>query len=204
MKKILVAVALFVTTLTMAQDMDLVKGGDLSFLKGVKEVNVEFDYSKLTLMKEKKSEATYIQERAEDLNKKSRGNGDNWKKKWEGAKDGIWQQKFIELVNVVMNKDDKDIMFQEGLASAKYTLIAEVAWIFPGWDASVMKQPAKVSMNLKFVETANKSKVLAEITSEEAPGDQWGSQFSNESRIGEGFAKTGKSLAKFLLKKVLK
>jgi hypothetical protein len=204
MKKILVAAVLFVATLTNAQDMNLAKGGDLSFLKNVKEVNVEFDYSKLTLMKEKKSEATYIQERADDLNKKSRGNGDNWKKKWEGAKDGIWQPKFIELVNTVLTKEGKDISFQEGMASAKYTLIAEVAWIFPGWDAAMMKQPAKVSMNLKFVETANKSKVLAEITSEEAPGDQWGSQFSNESRIGEGFAKTGKSLSKFLLKKALK
>ncbi len=67
-----------------------------------------------------------------------------------------------------------------------------------------MKQPAKVSTNLKFVETANKSNVLLEITSEEAPGDQWGSNFSNESRIGEGYAKTAKSLAKLIAKKAYK
>lgn len=64
-----------------------------------------------------------------------------------------------------------------------------------------MKQPAKVTTNLKFVETANKSNVLLEITSDEAPGDQWGSNFSNETRIGEGFAKTAKSMSKLIVKK---
>lgn len=63
-----------------------------------------------------------------------------------------------------------------------------------------MKQPAKVSTNLKFVETANESNIVLEISSENAPGDQWGNNFSNELRIGEGFAKTGKSLAGLILK----
>jgi len=203
MKKILLAAVLFVAANISAQDMNLTKG-DLTFLKDQKEVNVVFDYSKLTLMKEKKSEATYIAERAEDLNKKAKGNGEVWKKKWEGAKDGIWQPKFLELINTVLTKEKKDLSFQEGLTSAKYTLIVEAVWIFPGWDVAMMKQAAKVTTTLKFVETANKANVLAEITSEEAPGDQYGSQFSNESRIGEGFAKTGKSFAKFLIKKALK
>lgn len=203
MKKSLLAAVFFVTAFATAQDMD-VKSGDLSVLKGQKEVNVEFDYSKLTLLKEKKSEAEYISERAEDLNKKAKGNGEIWKKKWEGAKDGIWQPKFMELINTVLTKEKKDVTFQEGLSSAKYTLIVEVVWIYPGWDVSMMKQPAKVTTNLKIVETANKSNVLALVESEEAPGDQWGSQFSNETRIGEGFAKTGKSFAKLLLKKAFK
>lgn len=189
--------------LASAQDMDI-KSGDLSVLKGEKEVNVEFDYSKATLLKEKKTEAQYVADRQKELNEKARGNGDTWKKKWEGAKDGIWQPKFVELINTVLTKEKKDVMFQEGLSSAKYTLVVEVLWIYPGWDVSMMKQPAKVTTNLKIVETANKSKVVAEVSSENAPGDQWGSQFSNETRIGEGFAKTGKSFAKLLLKKTYK
>ena len=91
---------------------------------------------------------------------------------------------------------------QEGLKTTKYTLIVETVWIYPGWDAAIMKQKAKVSTRLKFVETNNKSNVLLEISSEEAPGDQWGNNFSNESRIGEGFAKTAKSLAKMIIKKL--
>lgn len=199
MKKVLVLAVLFISTMMTAQKMKVVKG-DYGFLKGQTALNIEFDYSNLKLMKENKTEAQYIDDRVKDLNDKNKGVGDIWKKKWLGSREAIWNPKFLELVNVVLVKKKKDLTFQEGLTTAKYTLIVDVAWIFPGWDAMVMKQPAKVSTNLKFVETANKSNVLLEIYSEHAPGDQWGNNFSNESRIGEGFAKTGKSLAGLILK----
>ena len=200
MKKLMMLAGLFVSCTMMSQDMEVVKG-DFGFLKDQKEVNVEFDYSKMTLMKEKKAEAQYVEERAKELNEKNKGTGDIWKKKWNPSKELIWNPKFLELINVVFSKGDKEVSFQEGLNTAKYTLIVETVWIYPGWDAGIMKQPAKVSTNLKFVETANKSNVLLEISSENAPGDQWGNNYSNESRIGEGYAKTAKSLAKMLLKK---
>lgn len=200
MKKLIMLAGLFVSCTMMSQDMEIVKG-DFGFLKDQKEINVEFDYSKMTLMKEKKAEAQYVEERAKELNEKNKGVGDIWKKKWHPSKELIWNPKFLELINVVLSKDGKEVSFQEGLTAAKYTLIVETVWIYPGWDAGIMKQPAKVSTNLKFVETANKSNVLLEISSENAPGDQWGNNYSNESRIGEGYAKTAKSLAKMLLKK---
>lgn len=155
-------------------------------------------------MKDNRSEGKYVANRVSELNEKSKGNGDIWKKKWEGAREGIWNPKFLELINTVLRKDSKDVMFMEGKTSAKYTLVVEVLWIYPGWDVYMMKEEARVTTNLKFVETANPSNVLAEIYSEKAPGNQWGSQFSNETRIGEGFAKTAKSLAKLLLKKAYK
>ena len=203
MKKLFVLALVLAAPSIFAQDMEVTKG-DFAFLTGQKEINVEFDYSKLTLMKDKKTEVQYMDERAAELNKKSKGNGEVWKKKWSGAKEGIWQPKFLELVNTVLTKDKKDVSFQEGLSNAKYTVMVEAVWIFPGWDVAMMKQPAKVSLTYKFVESNNKGNVLLEIKSEEAPGDQYGSNFSNESRIGEGFAKSGKSLAKLLLKKAYK
>jgi hypothetical protein len=200
MKKLMMLAGLFVSCTMMSQDMEVVKG-DFGFLKDQKEVNVEFDYSKMTLMKEKKPEAQYVDDRAKELNDDKKGVGDIWKKKWNPSKELIWNPKFLELINVVFLKDDKEVSFQEDLKAAMYTLIVETVWVYPGWDAGIMKQPAKVSTNLKFVETANKSNVLLEISSENAPGDQWGNNYSNESRIGEGYAKTAKSLAKMLLKK---
>jgi hypothetical protein len=201
MKKTVFAL-LFFTGLTFAQDIDVVSG-NFDFLKNQKEINVEFDYSNFTMMKDKKTEAQYVEERTAELNEKSKGNGNIWKKKWESSKELIWTPKFLELVNIVLSKEKKDVTFQEGLTTP-YTLIVKTVWLYPGWDVAMMKQPAKVTTNLKFVETANKSNVLLEITSEEAPGDQWGNNFSNESRLGEGYAKTGKSLAKLLLKKAYK
>jgi hypothetical protein len=202
MKKIVFAV-LFVTSIMAAQDMEVIKG-DFGFLKDQKEINVEFDYSKMTLLKEKFSEEQYVDNRTKELNEKSKSAGDTWKKKWYSSKELIWNPKFLELMNVVFSKENKEVNFQEGLKTAKYTLIVEAVWVYPGWDAGIMKQPAKVTTQLRFVETKNKLNVLLEISSENAPGDQWGSNFSNESRIGEGFAKTAKSLAKMLLKKAYK
>ena len=50
----------------------------------------------------------------------------------------------------------------------------------------------------------NKDKELFQLRSIEAPGDQFGNNFSNESRIGEGFAKTAKSFGKLIVKRLKK
>ncbi len=200
MKKIVLLGLLFVSSLAIAQDME-VKKGNFEFLKGQKELNVEFKYDNLKMMKDNLTEAQYVEQRSAELNKDEKGKGDIWKKKWEAAPEGIWNIKFMELLNKYYG-NEKNVNVQEGNTKAKYTLVVDVVWMYPGWDAFVGKQPAKVSTVLRFVETANRNNVLLEIESEKAPGDQWGSNFSNESRLGEGFAKTAKSLAKMIVKKL--
>lgn len=203
MKKITVLAFLFASSFMMAQDMEVTKG-DFGFLKDQKEINVEFTYDNLKLMKENLTDEQYVAERVADLNEKGKGVGETWKKKWYGSRDLLFENKFIELMNVVHAKEKKDISFQEDLKQAKYTLIVDAVWIYPGYNVVMAKKGAKVTTNLKFVETANRNNVLLEIKSEEAPGDVFGGSFSNEDRIGEGYAKTGKSLAKLLLKKAYK
>ena len=203
MKKFTVLALLVVSSIAMAQKVK-VKSGDYKFLAGQKEINVEFNYKNLKLMKEDLTEDKYVAERTADLNEKAKGNGDTWAKKWEASKELAWQPKFIELVNVVLTKKKKDISFQEGLSSAKYTLIVDVVWLYPGYNVVMAKKGAKVTTVLRFVETANKSNVLLELSSENAPGDVFGGSFSNEDRIREGFAKTGKTLAGLILKNVKK
>jgi len=189
---------LIVSSIAVAQKMKI-KEGNFDFLKGQSEINVEFIYDNMTLLKKNLSEEQYVNEHAAELDEKGKS-GKVWKKKWASAREFIWQPKFIELMNRYFKKDH-GINFEEEMPEAKYTLIVKTVWLYPGWDAGVMKQPAKVTTNLKFVETANKETILVEVTSANAPGDQWGSSFSNEDRLGEGYAKTGKSFAKLILKK---
>lgn len=200
MKKIILAVLMLVSTLSFSQKMAVEKGG-FDFIKNQKEINVEFRYDDLKLMKDNLTEEQYVTERTAELNEKNRGVGDGWKKKWESSKELAWEPKFLELVNVVFSKKKKDIYFQEDLSEAKYTLIVDVVWMYPGYNVVMAKKGAKVTTNLRFVETANKENVVLEISSKNAPGDVFGGSFSNEDRIREGFAKTGKSLASFLMKK---
>ena len=199
MKKYLVLAVLFLSASVFAQKMKI-QEGSFDFIKGQKEINVEFVYDNMTLLKKKLPEAQYVQEHSAEMEEKLKGKGKTWEKNWTAARELIWQPKFLELMNRYFY-DDHGISFEEGLSDAPYTLIVETVWLFPGWDAGVMKQPAKVTTNLKFVETGNRENVLTEVTSENAPGDQWGSSFSNEDRLGEGYAKTGKSFARLILKK---
>ena len=201
MKKVLVLAVLFVSSMMTAQDMDILKG-DFGFLKDVKEINVEFTYDNLKLLKDNLSDADYVKERVADLNEKGKSVVDVWKKKWYASRELAFEPKFLELVNIVLSKKKQDLNFQEDLKSAKYTLIVDAVWIYPGYNVVMAKQGAKVSTNLKIVETTNRSNVLLEITSEKAPGDIFGGSFSNEDRIAEGYAKTVKSLAGLILKKL--
>jgi len=179
-----------------------VTSGNFDFLKGETELNLIMDYSSMTFYKEKMDENAYIKKREKDIldSEKDRTEVENWKNDWEHSKKVTFVEKFLAS----MNKNSKRINTSENNAAAKYTLIVETVWIYPGWFGGVMKQPAKVSTLLKFVETTNPDTVLLEITSKNAPGDNFVGVPNNNDRIAEGYAKTGKSLAKMLSKKVKK
>jgi hypothetical protein len=185
-----------------AQKMKITQG-NFDFLRGQKEINVAFVYDNMKLLKNNLTNDQYVEEHSAELEEKTRGKGKSWEKSWYASRELIYAPKFLELMNRYLH-EDHGIFFSEELGDAPYTLIVETVWVYPGWDAGVMKQPAKVTTLLKFVETANKANVLAEVSSENAPGNQWGSSFVNEDRIGEGYAKTGKSFSKYILKKAFK
>lgn len=192
MKKLFLLMFFAISTVTMAQKFKI-QSGDAKFIKGTEVVNVVFDYSDMKLLKENYTEEEYIPKRIAELNKKTEGSGDIWKKQWERSKEELWNPKFITVFNKVFSKENINTKLKEN-AESPYTLVVKVKWIYPGWDAGIMKQAAKVTTQLTFMETDTK-KVLCEIESVDSPGDQWGSNFNNETRIGEGFAKTGKTLA---------
>ncbi|MET3731386.1 hypothetical protein [Moheibacter stercoris] len=177
------------TVLVSAQKMKF-ESGDLTFLKGQTELNVEMNFDKTTFYNEKMSEEEYIAKRTKEIgDDKGKAEADKWLTDWEKSK-GDFGDKFIASLNKNSNiKAAKN-------SSAQYTVIVETTWIYPGWFAGVMKQPAKVSTLLKFVETANPGKVLAVINSQNAPGDgNFVGVANNNDRIAEGYAKTGKTLA---------
>ena len=194
-----IVLMLFCTSLIYSQKIKVVNGG-FDFIKDQKEINVEFVYDNMKLFKKNLTNDEYVKERFEDLESKGKGKGKAWKKSWEASRTLIYAPKFLELMNRDLY-EEKGISFEEDLTNAKYTLIVETVWVYPGWNAAVMRQPAKVSTLLKFVETANRDHVLLEITSKNAPGNRFGGTFSNEDRLGEGYAKTGKTLSKLIMKK---
>lgn len=195
--KLLFAVIMVFTAVVSAQKMK-VESGDFSFLKGQKELKIVMNFDNTTFYNEKMSEQEYIAKRVKEIgDDKGKAEADKWVEDWNYSKENTFIDKFISSMEKNASiKTSRD-------ADAKYTLIVETTWIYPGWFAGVMKQPAKVSTRLKFVETTNPGNVLLVIDSQNAPGDgNFIGVANNNDRIAEGYAKTAKSLAKMIDKKV--
>lgn len=197
MKKLALAFLVFLTGMAYAQKMKVISG-NFDFLKGQTALNLKMDYSHMTFYKENMDEAAYIVKQESDIRKagKSPDEFEKWKKDWEYSKNTQFVDKFLASMN-----KNTDIKTSVNNFSAKYTLIVETVWIYPGWFAGIMNQPSKLSTLLKFVETADPSRVLLEIESKNAPGDNFVGLPNNNDRISEGYAKTAKTLAHMIEKK---
>ncbi|WP_042720742.1 hypothetical protein [Flavobacterium sp. B17] len=198
MKKLLLVFLIFLTGVVCAQKMKVISG-NFDFLKGEKELDLQMDYSHIKFYKENMDEAAYIAKQEKDIQKanKSPEEFQAWKKDWEYSKNTQFVDKFLASMN-----KNTDIKTSVDNPSAKYTLLVETVWIYPGWFAGVMNQPSKLSTVLKFVEKSDPSNVLLEIESKNAPGDNFVGLPNNNDRISEGYAKTAKTLARMIEKKI--
>jgi hypothetical protein len=200
-KLLLLLGIVFITGSISAQTINI-KSGTLDFLKGEKILNISYDYSQFGVGKFDKEE-DYIAKKVSEYNEKEAGKGDKWKENWIGDRKGTYQPKFEELINkslkpsgLYVGPENKD---------AKYTLILKTTFIEPGFNIYVTKKYAAVNVEAIFVETANPDKVLAVIISKNNPGRTYGSNDMDTGiRIGEAYAKCGKELGAFLMKKALK
>lgn len=198
----IVFVALIVLSITTvhAQKIKVTKG-DLAFLKGQTEVLLEYDYSEMAVGKFDK-EADYITKKTAEYNDKNAGSGDEWAVKWEADREGRFHPKFEELMNNYTAKAGCN--FDQTNIKAKYTLIVKTTFTEPGFNIGIMKKDAMINLEVKFVETENIENVLAVITLTNVPGRGMGNDYDTGYRIQEAYAKGGKSLGAFLVKKAFK
>lgn len=162
MKKLFLLVFLvMMTTAAFGQEsMNLVSGG-FEVLKDQTEVNVELKFENVLFMKENITETQYLENRKKQvLDNPKRGEKawNMWISEWERYKN----EEYINYFTKGLNKTYKDILFKKD-SSAKYTLLLETKWIFPGWHAGLTMMTAEINSTIKLVETNNHSVVLAEV-----------------------------------------
>jgi len=204
MKKFYVVIGAFIllSISLQAQKIKIVTG-DFDFLKGETIVNLEYDYSDMAVGKFDREEE-YVNKKVEDYNKKypGTGRGDQWKEAWIGDRESRFEPKFEELLNQYAKP--KGITFAKDRSDATYTLILKTVFTEPGFNIYITKKPALINVEAIFVETSNPEKVLGMISSEKNPGRTFGDgDFDTGVRIAEAYAKCGKELGAFLVKKVL-
>lgn len=173
--------------------------GDFRFLKGASKVEVQFDYSNLKLLKVNFTEEEYIADRKKQLNGKENGVGDNWEAKWRESRLSMWQPMFLKLLtSTATNKTQ--IQFVTNDSTSDYVMLVDVLWIYPGWDAFWLKQKAKVTSRISIFKRSDMNTALVTLDAIEAPGDQFFNNFDDGLRVGEGFAKTAKTIGKMIAK----
>ena len=168
--------------------------GSFDVLKNETSINIEFTYENISVGKFDKEE-DYIKKKKDEYNAKEPGKGDNWEKNWKDDRKQRYEPKFIELFTktsgMSTNKD------------AKYTLIFKTKSIEPGYNTGTGmiggRKNASIDAEVWIVETADKTKKIAVLTVDNAPGGTFGGyDFDSGTRISESYAVSGKKLAKYI------
>ncbi len=177
-----------------AQKIKLVSGS-LSPLASESKINVEYDYSDMSVGKYDK-EADYIARKKEDYNKKEAGRGDSWEKSWISDRESRFEPQFEELFAKHSGKNIGDH------ADAKYTLIFKTTRTEPGFNIHITRKNAEIDADVMIVETANRDKVVAKLTVARSPGRTFGGyDYDTGTRIQESYAAAGKALGGYIKKK---
>lgn len=196
--KALILLILSGITLTLNAQKLKILSGDVASLRGQTSLNLKMDYSEMKFYDENIDEKAYLAKRQKEISANKGGEESKlWLDDWEYSKTASFPKKFIES----WSKNSRLTLKEDG--SSPYTLVVKTVWIYPGWFAAIMRDPAKVSTLIKIVETANPSQVVLEIQSRKAPGDiRFVGVPNNNDRMAEGYAKTAKSVAKMIDKKL--
>lgn len=166
--------------------------GDIGVLKDQTSINFEFKYENMSVGKFD-TEKEYVEKKTEEYNKKETGRGDNWAKSWVNDRVQRFEPKFIELFTKASDMSESN--------KAKYTIIFKTKFVEPGYNIGVWRKNAKIDADAVIVETADKSKVIATISLENALGRTFGGyDFDTGLRIAEAYADAGKALGKFVKK----
>lgn len=177
-----------------------VTSGDLSFLKGQKQLNVVYTYEDMGVGKYD-TEEEYVENKVAEYNDKEPGKGDEWHKNWLADREKRYKPKFEELMNKGLEKNGLEV---GDFPNAEYTLVLNTTFTEPGFNVGVMRKPAYVDYEITFVKTGT-DEAVAEMTLLASPGSGgMGYDFDAGFRIQESYAKAGKELAAYLNKKALK
>jgi hypothetical protein len=185
-------------TMAFSQEKMKIVAGNLNVLKDQTEVNVEVEFENVLFMKENITEAQYLENRKKqvlDNPKRGQTAWNEWIGEW-----GKYKNEYADYFAKGLNKTYKNISFKKD-PSAKYTLLVETNWIFPGWHAGLTAMTAEITGKIKLIETNNPSTVLAEVELKKFDKFVQNEEFVMEyGRIAAAYESVGRYLGKEIKK----
>lgn len=196
MKKILTTLLLVCCMAMVSHAQSIVlTSGSLDFLKGQSVLQFTFSYNEMLVGKMTENE--YVNKKVTDYNEKEPGKGDEWLEAWINDRKGRFEPKFLELFDKYMGEVD----IVSGTEGVSYVVEINTDFTEPGWNVGVMRQNASVDLSCK-VKDINTGEQVASIRIRNASANNfWGADFTSGYRVQESYAKAGRELAKFFIKK---
>lgn len=161
MRKLALLFFMMMMTTVFGQEKMKLVSGDFEVLRDQPDVNVEVKFDNVLFMKENITEAQYLENRKKqvmDNPKRGEAAWNEWIGEWEKYK----KENYVDRLLKGLNASGKKEMFKKD-ASAKYTLVMNTKWVFPGWHAGLIAMPTQMSGTIQLVETNNPSVVLATV-----------------------------------------
>ena len=188
MKKLFVLLLTFCSVcLLQAQKVN----GDLSPLKGVAKVNVEFSYDGVTY--DGDSEAEFF------ADNKDHDNFEQWKKDWKSRfRKEKWEANFLAKVNEEVG--DLKVVFGT-YPKADYTMKVKMVDIDPGSFAGPFSAPCKLTGEIRFVSKGS-SDDFATMSFKKAQGNPYKMTPVIEDRVRFAFEDLGSNVGRVLKKKL--
>jgi len=198
MKKVILLVTLFIATISYGQKMK-VSEGSIKNLKGITQYDLEFDYSDMQIPKYK-SEEDFLADKVKGKEKKAKGSGERWKKKWFNNRKERYVPMFIESFNKRFKKGN--VKVEKDLDDAKYVMKIHTTWMYAGYNVGIVRHNAEINVEVTVYEKVNPSNVLLKGTYKKVPGNgAFGNDYDEGFRISHCYAKLAKNIAIYILKK---
>lgn len=143
-------------TKSQAQDV-IVTYGNLMFLKGQTDVNIEFDYDNLRVGEF--TEDMYLKQKRKEFRKAP--DADAWEAKWEADKAGKFDPKFTKQFNLGTLRIK--LVATAGNNDAQYVMQVKTIRIEPGYYGTGMRRDTYVDVEITFVDTAHLDKPVCII-----------------------------------------
>jgi hypothetical protein len=173
--------------------------GSVEGLKGVKNVNIIYDYSNLSVG-DFETEQGYLDKREANY-KNEPGKFEKFKSSWTGSRKTRYEPKFELMFNKTGEKS--------GIAGTNYadngdvTLMVETEFIEPGFHVGVVKRAAKINIKCTFYDNKNQP-IVVYVVKNVRGATPIGYDFDSGTRISEAYAKAAKILMSDLNKRLRK
>ena len=192
MKKLVILfTALLCTTFMFSQKVKITQGS-YAALKDIKEYNLEFDYSSLSIPKYN-SEEDFLIDKMAKRDDKNPESGEKFKESWFADRENRYEPKFIESFNERFK--NREIKVGKDLKT-EYTLKIHTTMMWAGYNVGVWRENSKIEATIYVYKNDDPNTVLlaADFTRVEGGGLS-GMDYNSGDRIAQAYGKLAKKLS---------